>query len=349
VPLHFRRQPKTRAVAAWLFLCAASVLAMVVIGGITRLTKSGLSIVEWNPVLGALPPLTDADWNAAYAAYQASPEGQLVNHGMDLASFQEIFFVEWLHRLVGRLVGVVVLVPLVFFALTRRLSGKRAARVLGIFALGGLQGFLGWFMVKSGLESDPQVSPYRLTMHLGMALLIFSLLLWNAFDEGCADRGMLSRAPPSPVRPFAWATLLVVGVTIAWGGMMAGLHAGLVAPTFPDINGAFIPDGMFGDDTGRGFFANLVGNALTVHFAHRVLAGCAALGTVVTVGLAFLTNAPRAARGACVALVGFVALQVLLGALTVLHHVPIPLAALHQLNGALVLGSAVALVHALRR
>ncbi len=329
--------------AAWLFACAGFVLAMVVVGGITRLTRSGLSIVEWKPVTGALPPLSHADWLEAFRAYQQSPEGRLVNHGMDLAAFQHIFFIEWLHRLLGRVTGFVVLVPFVFFAATRRLSGRRAVRILGIFALGGVQGFLGWFMVRSGLENAPHVSPYRLMIHLGMALFIFSLLLWNAFDESATAR---PSSVPSQLRPFAWATLVVVALTIAWGAMMAGLHAGLVAPTFPDINGAYIPDGMFPE---RPWLVNLVHNALTVHFIHRVLAGCVALGTAVTLAAAFVGRAPPAARKAALALACAVVLQVVLGAFTVVNHVPVTLAALHQTNGALLLGCAVALVHALRR
>src|SRR5581483_340518 len=174
-----RSNRTNRAIATWLFVCAATVMAMVVIGGITRLTRSGLSIVEWNPIVGALPPLGDDAWHAAFDAYKASPEGRLVNASMDLDGFKSIFFVEWLHRLVGRAVGVVVLVPLAYFAFTRRISRARVVRVLGIFALGGVQGFLGWFMVKSGLENDPHVSPYRLMLHLGMALVIFSLFIWN--------------------------------------------------------------------------------------------------------------------------------------------------------------------------
>lgn len=339
--------PTKNVVALWLFTCAAFVMAMVVIGGITRLTRSGLSIVEWNPIMGALPPLTDADWRDAFSAYQQSPEGRLVNAGMDLDAFKNIFYVEWLHRLVGRLVGVVVMVPFVAFVVTRRLTTKRAVRVLAIFLLGGLQGFVGWFMVRSGLEPQtleggPHVSPYRLTLHLGMALAIFALLVWNALDELAGPRSIFHTPPPS-LRPLALATLVTVALTVAWGGMMAGHHAGLLAPTFPDINGAFIPSGMFPDATAP------LSDALTVHFLHRVLAGCTALGALVTFAVAHAQNAPRSTRIASLLLVLAVALQVTLGALTVLNHVPIALAALHQANGALLLGCAVALAFTVRR
>jgi cytochrome c oxidase assembly protein subunit 15 len=337
-----RRSSAKNIVAVWLFACAAFVMAMVVVGGITRLTRSGLSIVEWKPILGALPPLSESDWRDAFSAYQQSPEGRLVNANMDLDAFKQIFLVEWLHRLLGRVVGVVVFVPFVYFAVTRRLSSRRAIRVLMIFLLGGLQGFLGWFMVQSGLENEPHVSPYRLTLHLGMALAIFSLLVWNALDEMAPSRSIF-QSPPPLLRPLAIATLVTVALTVAWGGMMAGHHAGLLAPTFPDINGAFIPSGMFSDATAP------FSDALTVHFLHRVLAGCTALGALVTFAVAHVQNAPRSTRLASSLLVLAVALQVALGALTVLHHVPIALAALHQLNGALLLGCAVALAFTARR
>jgi cytochrome c oxidase assembly protein subunit 15 len=332
-----------RAVGIWLLTCAAFVLAMVVVGGLTRLTRSGLSIVEWAPITGVLPPLGHDAWMQAFAAYKATPEGSLVNAGMDLDGFQQIFLVEWAHRLLGRLTGFVVFIPLVFFLVTRRLSGRRALRLFGIFALGGLQGFIGWYMVKSGLVDEPRVSHYRLTLHLGMALAIFSLLLWSALDELSTTR---PSSIPSPLRPFAWATLFIVAVTVAWGGFMAGLHAGHVAPTFPDMNGMWIPTGMFIHSP---WWLGLFENALTVHFVHRTLAYCAAAGVVVTFVAARMMGAPRGARIASALLLGVVGLQVTLGALTVLHHVPIALAALHQLNAALLLGCAVSLVHTVRK
>lgn len=238
--------------------------------------------------------------------------------------------------------------PLVWFAITRRLSSKRVFGIAGIFAMGALQGFLGWFMVKSGLNNDPHVSPFRLTLHLGMALVIFSLLLWNALDETGAfsASGVRWSTASSPIRPFAWATLALVAVTIAYGGLMAGMHAGLLAPTFPDVNGSYAPDGMFANEP---WYANFVDNALTVHVVHRILAGCVALGSVVTFVAAQVLRTSRAARVASSLLVGAVAMQITLGALTVLNHVPIALAALHQLNGALLLGAAVALVFTVRR
>lgn len=338
----------SRAVAIWLLTCAAFTLSMVVVGGLTRLTRSGLSIVEWAPITGVLPPLSHQAWLDAFAAYRATPEGSTVNAGMSLEGFQQIFLVEWVHRLLGRFVGiVVVLVPFIYFLATRRLAGARALRVLGIFALGGLQGFVGWYMVASGLVDEPRVSHYRLTLHLGMALTIFSLLLWSALDE-LADASVMPKPTtvPSPLRPFAWATVALVAVTVAWGGFMAGLHAGHVAPTFPTMNGAWTPTGMFiHEPAWLSFFEN----ALTVHFVHRTLAWCAALGVLVTFGAAYVLRAPPATRAAATTLGVLVTLQIVLGAFTVLHHVPIALASVHQLNASLLLGAAIWLAHTVRR
>lgn len=339
--------PSNRPVAVWLLTCAAFTLAMVVVGGLTRLTRSGLSIVEWAPITGILPPLSHQAWLDAFAAYRQTPEGTLVNAGMSLEGFQQIFLVEWAHRLLGRLTGLVVFVPFLYFLATRALAGRRALRVLGIFALGGLQGFVGWYMVKSGLVDEPRVSHYRLTLHLAMALTIFSLLVWSALDELAGAAGApRSTNAPSPLRPFAWATLSLVAVTVAWGGFMAGLHAGHVAPTFPSMNGAWIPSGMF---IHQPPWLGLFENALTVHFVHRTLAYCASLGVIVTFAAVKLLRAPTSVNAPAVALLGLVVLQVTLGAFTVLHHVPIALASLHQLNAALLLGAAVWLAHAVRK
>jgi cytochrome c oxidase assembly protein subunit 15 len=330
------RAPSQRAIGAWLLVCAAFVLAMTVVGGLTRLTRAGLSIVEWQPITGLLPPLSEAAWTEAFEAYRSTPEGRLVNHAMELDGFQEIYLVEWAHRLLGRITGFVVLLPFLYFLARRRLSGSRAARVLGIFALGGLQGFLGWFMVQSGLVDEPRVSHYRLAMHLALALLILGALVWTALDEFTppAARASASAAP----RAFAWGTLVFVALTVVWGAFMAGLHAGHVAPTFPDMNGTMMPT-----------FTSLFDDALGVHFAHRALAWCAALGALATFAVMHLHPAPSRIRALSSLLVLVLGAQMALGAFTVVLHVPIMLAALHQANGALLVTIAVALVHSLRR
>ena len=321
-------------VGRWLLVCAAFVIAMTVVGGLTRLTRSGLSIVEWQPITGVLPPWGDEAWSAAFAAYQGSPEGRLVNHSIDLAGFQEIYLIEWAHRLLGRVTGLVVLLPLLLFVATRRLRGRRAARVLGIFALGAVQGFLGWFMVKSGLVDAPHVSHYRLAMHLMMALLILGLLVWAALEELRPLREHAARA----LAPVAWTILGLLALTVVWGAFMAGLHAGHVAPTFPDMNGALVPS-----------FRSILDDAIGVHFAHRMLGWCTALAAVAMFGLSRALPCPPRVRWVSSLLLLGVAGQIVLGALTVLHHVPLVLAALHQANGALLVPCAVALVHSLRR
>jgi cytochrome c oxidase assembly protein subunit 15 len=345
-----------RAVAIWIFTLAAMVLTMVVVGGVTRLTRSGLSITEWKPVTGALPPMGEAAWLAEFAKYQASPEYRQVNAGMTLAGFQSIFLVEWFHRLLGRLVGVVTFVPLVVFAARRMLAKRRGIQLGGLFLLGGLQGALGWFMVKSGLVDLPRVSPYRLTAHLLMALAIFAGLLWVGLDEVFeGPRGEAKEATERPARVghvagLRWATALVAMsvITIAWGGFMAGLHAGHVAPTFPTMNGAWIPDGVLG---AQGLAAPFE-NALLVHFLHRLLAYATAIVATAAAVAVLRSAAGRGAslaRGAAIAVIVVLALQITLGALTVLQHVPVWLAALHQGNGALLLGAAVVLLYATSR
>lgn len=319
-------------------LCAAFVLAMTVVGGLTRLTRSGLSIVEWKPITGVVPPVDEGEWAVEYAKYKASPEGTLINHAMTVDEFKDIYLVEWGHRLLGRITGFVVLVPFLFFLATRRLRGARALRVLGIFALGALQAAIGWFMVKSGLvdPDTPHVSHYRLAMHLVMALAILGLLVWSALDE--LPSRIRSRGVDNPLRPFAWGTIVLAFLTVTWGAFMAGLHAGHVAPTFPDMNGALVPT-----------FSSITSDAVGVHFAHRILAWCTGLGVVVTFALTRIAACPPRARALATLLLLGVVAQIVLGALTVLHHVPIALAALHQANGACLVACAVALAHSLQR
>jgi cytochrome c oxidase assembly protein subunit 15 len=339
-----------RAVAVWIFTLAALVLTMVVVGGVTRLTRSGLSITEWKPVTGALPPMGVAAWQAEFAKYQASPEYRQVNVGMTLEGFQSIFLVEWFHRLLGRLIGVVTFLPLLAFAARRMLAKRRAIQLGGLFLLGGLQGALGWFMVKSGLVDLPRVSPYRLTAHLLMALAIFAGLLWVGLDEVFEDPRAATPERPARVGHVAgvrWATALVVlsVITITWGGFMAGLHAGHVAPTFPTMNGAWIPDGLAGATPG---LTTPFENAVLVHFLHRLLAyatAIVALATAVAVLRDAAGRGAAVARGAAIAVLVVLALQITLGALTVLQHVPVWLAAWHQGNGALLLGAAIVLLY----
>jgi cytochrome c oxidase assembly protein subunit 15 len=336
---------RDRAVAAWLLVCAAFVATMVAVGGLTRLTRSGLSIVEWKPILGAIPPLGDAAWQEELAKYQASPEAKLVNVDLSLEGFKQIYYVEWFHRLLGRLTGIVVLVPLVYFVVRRRLDRRRIAQLAGLFALGGLQGALGWFMVQSGLVDQPHVSPYRLTAHLLLALLLFAALVWVALDVALPRAAGAAAAELRSLRRGAAALLGLLALTITWGGLMAGFHAGLVAPTFPTVNGAWVPDGMWQRSPAP---LNFVANPLTIHVTHRCLAYLVVCGAlVVAVVLGRSAGAPPRLRRLGAALAVLALGQATLGVLTVLTFVQITWASLHQLNAVLLLGALVAVVHQL--
>lgn len=329
-----------RAVGLWLLTCAACVVAMVLVGGVTRLTRSGLSITEWNPVAGALPPMGAHAWEEAFARYRATPEFQTVNHGMDLAAFQRIFLVEWGHRLLGRIAGFVFAVPLVVFAVKGRLRGARLGKLAGIFGLGALQGAVGWWMVKSGLVDVPRVSPYRLATHLLFAVALLALLIWHARDE--LDTSEPAPGATSLARRLAALAIGAVVVTLTWGALMAGLHAGHVAPTFPTMNGAWVPVGMGSIER------DALENPITVHFVHRLLAyGTAAIAIAAAV-TAWRATPDALVRRRATWLVLLVVGQVTLGALTVLSHVRIDLASAHQVNAALLLACAVTLVHRLR-
>jgi cytochrome c oxidase assembly protein subunit 15 len=329
-----------RAVALWLLACALLVFAMVVVGGVTRLTRSGLSIVEWQPLLGAIPPLTEAAWLEEFAKYRRTPEYRLVNYGMDLAGFKAIYYVEWFHRLLGRLIGVAFLLPFAWFWWRRRLARPLATRLAVLFVLGAAQGALGWFMVKSGLVDVPRVSPYRLTAHLALALAIYGWLLWLAL-------GLLAPAPVATagagIRRLARATLALIVVTMLAGGFVAGTHAGFSYNTFPLMGAGLVPPGLFAHEP---WWVNLFENVATVQFNHRLLAY---LTIAAVLALAWrLRNVAGLGVGPWL-LVAALALQVTLGIATLLYVVPVPLAAAHQ-AGALVLYSvALWLAHRLRR
>lgn len=337
-----QRDPR-RAVALWLLACCALIFAMVVLGGVTRLTRSGLSIVEWDPIMGAIPPLNESQWNVAFDKYKLTPEYQKVNVGMSLAEFMSIFYVEWAHRLLGRAIGLVFFIPLVYFALKRRIPRGLAPKLVGIFILGGLQGALGWYMVKSGLVNDPHVSPYRLTAHLGVAFVIYAYMLWVALGLLFPQPGHTGAV--RDLRRFALGVTALVFVMILSGGFVAGLKAGFLFNTFPTMNGHWIPPGALAlEPLWRNFFENHA----TAQLDHRLIAYLLALAIP-----AFWWAARRAplvprARVAVNLLLAMLAIQITLGITTLLYVVPIPLAAAHQ-GGALALFTlAVFVLHELR-
>ena len=337
--------PHARAdgvVAGWLALCAALVFAMVVLGGITRLTGSGLSMVEWDPIFGIVPPLSESEWAEVFAKYQASPEYQLVNRGMDLEGFKRIYYVEYAHRVLGRAVGVVFLLPLLWFVATGRVDRPLAWKLGGLFVLGGLQGLLGWYMVQSGLVDVPRVSPYRLTAHLGLAVLIYALMVWTVLD--LRGRPALAAGAPGLRRAATLVTLLAF-VTLLSGGFVAGTKAGYAFNTFPLMAGRWIPEGYW---TLEPWWRNLFENIAAVQFNHRLLA-LATLAAVAALWVAAL-RAPLAPRGrrlahACLVMA---LVQVGLGVSTLLSHVALPLASAHQAGAIVLLTLLLALRHGLR-
>ncbi len=331
-----------RAVAWWLFACCTLVFATLVIGGVTRLTHSGLSIVEWQPLIGALPPLTEAHWQELFLKYQQTPEFQKVNHDMTLHGFKFIFWWEWAHRLSGRLIGVVFLLPYLWFLIRGQLRGGLAAKVFGLFILGGLQGAMGWYMVKSGLVDDPRVSQYRLAAHLGLAFLVFGLMGWTAL--GLLQPRRPAWAMPAPSQGFgAWLVALVF-VMVLSGALVAGIHAGLAYNTFPLMNGAFVPAEIFMVEP---LWLNFFTNMATVQFDHRMIAWLL-MGLIPWFSWRIWNESP-AARAPALALTLWLAVQVGLGIATLLQQVPVALGAAHQAGAMILFGLLIWANHAIRR
>ena len=327
-----------RHLAAWLWVCAALVFAMVVVGGVTRLTQSGLSIVEWRPVSGIVPPLDSAAWQSAFADYRATPEYQSVNRGMTLGEFKAIYWIEFAHRALGRVTGAVFLVPFIYFLLARRIDRRLGLRLGAIFALGAAQGALGWFMVQSGLGERADVSPFRLAAHLGLAVVILAALVWFALDV-LGHRGR--REALGGIVGAAAVLLALAFVTIVSGGLVAGTDAGLVYNTFPLMDGRLVPAEVF---AGGG----VAENPAAVQFAHRAMA----LATALAVGALWLRGRrfelAGAVRAALNVVLAVAAAQVTLGILTLLNAVPLILAVAHQAGAMVLIGAVVVVLHRVR-
>ena len=328
--------------AAWLFACCALVFAIVDVGGITRLTHSGLSIVEWQPLVGAVPPLNESEWRQTFDEYRKTPEFRLRNFDMTLAGFKRIFWWEYFHRLLGRFIGVAFFVPFLWFLARGAIARPIAWRLAGIFALGAVQGGLGWFMVKSGLVDDPSVSSVRLAAHLGTALLIYASMLW--FALGLAF-GMAPRAAP-PRRHAATLAVLVFAMILT-GALVAGIHAGYAYNTYPLMDGHWVPPEILELTPA---WKNFIYNMATVQFDHRVLALVIAATAASLVWRVLRDPASRPRERAWSwALLAAVALQIAAGISTLLLRVPIPLAALHQAGAVVVFTCALGLLHSLSR
>ncbi|MEP6942035.1 MAG: COX15/CtaA family protein [Betaproteobacteria bacterium] len=334
-----------RLVAIWLLACCALLLAMIVVGGVTRLTHSGLSITEWQPIVGTIPPLSARDWDEAFAKYQGTPEYRQVNLGMSLDAFKGIFWWEYAHRLLGRAIGVAFAIPLIWFALRRRIPPGYAPRLAMLFVLGGAQGALGWYMVQSGLVDDPRVSQLRLTAHLGLAFVIFGAMLWTALSL-LRDRAGVkaSGASGRGLARFAGVIVVVVFLMVLSGGLVAGIRAGFAYNTFPRMNGAWVPpEIMFVEPWYRNFYENMA----TVQFDHRAIALVLAL-LVATFWWRSRRAPLPAVRGAATLLLAMLATQIVLGISTLLLVVPLALAALHQAGAVLVFAAAINAAHAAR-
>ena len=334
---HGHASARPRALSNLLLLIAGLVFAMVVIGGITRLTESGLSITEWKPISGAIPPLTHADWVHAFDLYRQTPQYREVAGpaGMTLSGFKFIFFWEWVHRLLGRILGLVFFVGVGWFALKRAIPEGFGWRLVALFILGGLQGAVGWFMVMSGLEGRTEVSPYRLSAHLVFALFLFAALIWTALD--------LRNRDAQPARLSGWdaLALAVLALQLLLGAWVAGFRAGYVSNSWPDMNGHFIPQGI---DLSRGIGFAMTHDPYLLHFMHRWWAW-----VVVAVLILFARKVRRieGARAASIAIHSAFGTQILLGILTVLSGIAIWLAVLHQATGALLLAATVWGAHVL--
>lgn len=330
---------RLRAVAYWLFLVAALIVLMVVIGGITRLTESGLSITQWKPISGIVPPLNDAEWQAEFANYKRIPEYQQLNQGMTLAGFKAIFFWEYFHRLLGRLIGIAFAVPLVWFAIRRQIPRGYGWRLVALLALGGLQGAIGWWMVKSGLSVRTDVSHVRLAVHLLVALFTLAGIVWTALDLRTLARNPQAR--PARLTGLGALTGAILFVQLLFGALVAGLNAGLVTDQWPLMNGRFFPGATI---AGRPFLDALFNDPAIVHFVHRWWAW------VTVAALIVLARATRAMdRRASIAIHSAFGLQILLGIATVMSGMNITLAALHQLTGALLVIAAAWGAHAVGR
>jgi cytochrome c oxidase assembly protein subunit 15 len=320
-------------VRAWLALVAGLVLAMAVVGAATRLTDSGLSITEWQPLLGAVPPLTEADWQSAFEKYQAIPEYQLVNQGMTIAEFKPIYWWEWSHRFLGRLIGLVVAVPFLIFLARGWLDRPLAWRLGGLLTLGAFQGFIGWYMVRSGLVDRVDVSQYRLALHLTLAALIFAWTVWLALGVGRAQ----GRLSSTIWRWSASGLVALILVQIAAGAFVAGLDAGLSHNSWPLMDGAVVPAGLLAMSP---WHANLFENVMTVQFNHRLLAYFTALWVGLQAIAAFRGGPQAVQLTAGLLLLGVLA-QIGLGIWTLLAAVPIGLGLAHQAGAFVLLALAV--------
>jgi len=326
-----------RQIAYWLFFCAAMIFGMILLGGVTRLTNSGLSMVDWKPLMGVVPPMSEADWQHMFYKYQQFPEYQKINMGMTLEEFKSIFMYEYLHRVLGRLIGVIFTVPFLFFLFTKRIKAGLTPKLVLMLLGGGFQGLLGWYMVKSGLVDKPDVSQYRLTAHLGAAVLIYSFILWTAF-------GLVSTKTKQPIAlgRFAYTLSGLIFLMILSGGLVAGTKAGFAYPTWPLMGDSFIPAGLYSLAPA---WLSAFEDITTIQFNHRIFAY-----VIVALVLTFAAKTLKAdiqgpARTGVFLLIGLLLLQVTLGISTLIFYVPVPVAAAHQVGAVALLSASLFVSH----
>lgn len=335
---------RPRAVAFWLLAVSGLIWVMVAIGGATRLTGSGLSIMEWAPLSGVLPPMSQGEWQRLYDLYRTVPQYALVNAGFGLEGFQRIFWLEWLHRFWGRLIGLAFALPMLVFWIRGQIPVGLLPRLMLLLFLGGLQGAVGWFMVASGFQDErTSVSPYRLVLHLGLALVLFSVVLWTALGL-LRPAGAVRAAAPKSLRFLIHATIGLVVLTMLAGGFVAGLRAGLDFNTWPLMEGRFVPPGYLAEG-----WRSVTADIATVQFHHRVLATLAVVVALLAAGVGWRALVPGFARTAVLTLGAVVGLQYALGIATLLYRVPVGLGTLHQAVAVAVLAAALAAMHGLRR
>jgi len=340
-----QNQSANTQIAVWLLICAAVIFGMIVLGGVTRLTGSGLSMVEWKPLIGVIPPLNQEQWQETFEKYQQFPEYQRVNHQMDLSGFKSIFLFEYAHRVLGRLIGLIFFIPFMYFLIRKKIAAGYIPKLTVLFVLGGLQGLLGWYMVKSGLVDIPRVSQYRLTAHLGLAVVIYAFMIWLAFDLLFSKKerasGFESNNFPR-LRRSAYAIAALIFVMILSGGLVSGLRAGFAYNTFPLMDGSLIPAGLYNlTPAWRSIFEDIT----TVQFNHRVFAYIIFLSIVSFVVAVVRCKLQGRIKWGVFCLLTMLCIQVSLGISTLLLIVPVPLAAAHQSGAILLLTAALFVCH----
>ncbi|QKX03175.1 heme A synthase [Wolbachia endosymbiont of Litomosoides sigmodontis] len=322
------KQKRSKSIAIWLFLCSIMTILMVGIGGFTRLSNAGLSITEWNPITGVLPPLNKQDWLQEKSKYEATPEYKAFNYGMSMEEFRALYLIEYIHRLAARLTGLIFILPFIYFTLKKRISKKIAIRLSIALLFGVLQAFAGWYMVKSGLVTKPHVSHYMLALHLLLALVIFALLLYQFFDYQIRPKQTKLKISGNSIH-YTGIILTLIVVQIIFGAFVAGLNAGLIYNTFPLMDGYIIPKDLF---FLRPTWLNIFENRATVQFIHRALA---LLILALTTTLTIKNTSVKQVYAMLLSII----IQIILGVVTLLMHIPIITAIAHQIFSFILFGS----------